>query len=446
MIFGYNGTMFQNAGRRMALLVLAGTVASLSVARGEVLTRRITADEGGGATVVLRARDFTPGDIVLLTLEGVSGLREADVTFRDREYRLEARRFGGNPLAFIGIDYGLKAGTYPLRVLFIDGNGWKRAVEGSIEVRPRQFRLRRLVLDEKFVTAPPEELDRIRLEREMVAAVYRDPSPDWLGDGLFELPHAGLMYPNFGDRRLYNGRPGQSHSGVDITAEMGDPILASNAGRVVLAEDLYFSGNTVIIDHGLGVFTSYFHMSRLLVRTGEVIAKGRIVGEAGSTGRSTGPHLHWGVSVFGSRVDPRALLRLPLLDWEKPARAEPPAVTKSRTADPMKDRLASGTRVEARRQEARIATKAKAVKAARTPAPAKGHFYVQLAAFDDRPAAERFASRTRAAGFATFVLDPPSMDKKALYRVRVGGYPTRAEAEKVVPRLRGVAAGRKFEY
>ncbi len=438
--------MFGNAGRKLALLVFAGMVLFPPGARCEVLSRKIFSDGEGGAAVVIRARDFTPGDILLLTLESASGLREADVTFRGREYKLDARRPGGDPLAFIGIDYGLKAGTYPLRVVFIDRAGRKRTADGAIEVKPRQFRLRRLVLDERFVTAPPEELERIKLEREMVAAAYRDPSPDWLGDGLFELPHQGLMYPNFGDRRLYNGRPGQSHSGVDISAELGDLILASNAGKVVLAADLYFSGNTVIIDHGLGVFTSYFHMSRLLVRTGEVVPKGRAVGEAGSTGRSTGPHLHCGVMVFDNRVDPRALLRLPLLDWEKPARAGRRDGADPGRTDPMRDRLAAGTPTEAPRAAGRPETGTRKTKTAKTISPLKGRYYIQLAAFDERSAAGRFASRMRAAGFATLVLDPLSTDKKAFYRVRVGGYATRAEAERVVPRLRGVATGRKFEY
>jgi murein DD-endopeptidase MepM/ murein hydrolase activator NlpD len=99
---------------------------------------------------------------------------------------------------------------------------------------------------------------------------------------------------------------------VDIAAPYGSPVKASNSGRVVLARDLYFSGNTVIIDHGLGLFTFYCHFSRLKVSRGDMVKKGAVIALAGSTGRSTGAHLHWGVKLLGSRVDPVALLSLAL--------------------------------------------------------------------------------------------------------------------------------------
>jgi murein DD-endopeptidase MepM/ murein hydrolase activator NlpD len=104
--------------------------------------------------------------------------------------------------------------------------------------------------------------------------------------------------------------PRSTHSGVDIAAPYGSPVRASNSGRVVLAKDLYFSGKTVIIDHGLGLFTFYCHFSRLEVGRGDMVKKGTVIALAGSTGRSTGPHLHWGVKLQGRRVDPAALLGL----------------------------------------------------------------------------------------------------------------------------------------
>jgi murein DD-endopeptidase MepM/ murein hydrolase activator NlpD len=120
------------------------------------------------------------------------------------------------------------------------------------------------------------------------------------------------MAPNFGEKRIYNNVPRSSHSGIDIAAPFGSPARASNSGRVVLARDLYFSGKTVIIDHGLGLFTYYCHFSRLKVSRGEAVEKGSVIALTGSTGRSTGPHLHWGVRLHGSRVDPAALLGLEL--------------------------------------------------------------------------------------------------------------------------------------
>jgi len=106
--------------------------------------------------------------------------------------------------------------------------------------------------------------------------------------------------------------PRSTHSGVDISAPYGSPVRAANSGKVVLARELYFSGKTVILNHGLGLYTYYCHFSKIKVKLGDIVKKGDAVGLVGSTGRSTGPHLHWGVKVQDSRVDPLALLILPL--------------------------------------------------------------------------------------------------------------------------------------
>ncbi len=126
------------------------------------------------------------------------------------------------------------------------------------------------------------------------------------------MPHDAPSWSNFGQRRLNNNVLQSLHTGLDIRVPFGEPIRASNAGTVVMASDLYYGGKTVIIDHGLGVFSSYGHMSGLLVKRGEAVRKGQTVGLCGTTGRSTGPHLHWSFKVLETRVDPEAMLRLPL--------------------------------------------------------------------------------------------------------------------------------------
>lgn len=307
--------MVEHRRRRQTLLGLVILAFLVATARAEMLSDRL--QDGRGAEVLIRARSFTPGDILLLTLEKGISLREVTVRFENQDYVLSAKVSGEKPLALIGLDLGLKPGPHAISASFVDRSGRTETVGRTLDIRPRKFVLKKLQLPEKFVFAPPEELERIRREAEMVAEVYSHPASGWLGDGMFILPLETRMMFNFGDRRIYNGARSGIHDGVDISAELGAPISASNAGRVVLAGDLYFSGNTVILDHGLGVFTLYLHMSRLLVRTGELVAKGQVLGEAGSTGRSTGPHLHWGVRIFKSRVDPRSLVRLPLMDWEK---------------------------------------------------------------------------------------------------------------------------------
>ncbi|MCJ7613101.1 MAG: M23 family metallopeptidase [Candidatus Aminicenantes bacterium] len=265
-----------------------------------------------GTAVRIWAASFTPGDILLLSLSGPSSVREVGVNFLNRDLILRPDEEGGPALAFIGLDLGLKPGLQPMRVVFYYKDGSSETALKSFQVKRRTFRLRQIRVPEQFIEPPPEVQERISREARMLAEVYAEVTPRWLGDGRFVAPHQGRMMNNFGERRILNGQKRSVHAGLDIDAAQGDLITASNAGNVVLAADLYFSGNTVILDHGLGVFTVYLHMSKLLVQTGNHAGQGAALGEAGSTGRSAGPHLHWAVKIFDSRVDPQALLGLPL--------------------------------------------------------------------------------------------------------------------------------------
>jgi murein DD-endopeptidase MepM/ murein hydrolase activator NlpD len=115
---------------------------------------------------------------------------------------------------------------------------------------------------------------------------------------------------NFGKRRVLNGQPGSPHSGVDFPAPTGTPVHAAQRGRVVLAEPLYFSGNTVIVDHGLSVYTLYGHFSQIDVKPGDLVETSAVLGKVGATGRVTGPHLHWGLTVNHARVNAMAIVAL----------------------------------------------------------------------------------------------------------------------------------------
>jgi murein DD-endopeptidase MepM/ murein hydrolase activator NlpD len=125
----------------------------------------------------------------------------------------------------------------------------------------------------------------------------------------------------FGARRVYNGTTTSFHAGLDLAAAEGTSVRAAGDGRVVLAGDLYFSGGTVLLDHGAGLFTQYFHLSRIDVKEGDDVTKGTRLGASGHTGRVTGPHLHWGAKLHGARVNPKDLLALPA--WPLPARTLP---------------------------------------------------------------------------------------------------------------------------
>jgi murein DD-endopeptidase MepM/ murein hydrolase activator NlpD len=141
--------------------------------------------------------------------------------------------------------------------------------------------------------------------------VYAQLTPQAYWSEPFAVPIPGVEGGrNFGHRRVFNGEPRAPHSGADLRAATGTEILAANAGRVALAKNLFYSGNAVFIDHGLGVYTTYLHLSEMLVAPGDQVARGQVIGLAGATGRVTGPHLHWGVRILDARVDPFSLLSL----------------------------------------------------------------------------------------------------------------------------------------
>jgi murein DD-endopeptidase MepM/ murein hydrolase activator NlpD len=287
----------------LALAVLLFAAAGLSAARQ---------DPPQGPVIGLKYRSLQPGEAIVATLGNGNGVRRAVFHFRGRDYELDNSAAAGQALVFIGLDLGLPPGTYPLTVTVERTVGAKKILQKDIVVEAKEFPSKKLWVKENFAVPPKAVEERIAREAELVSAVYSRLTPQWLGRGDFMLPHEGKAFLNFGQRRIYNNKPRSTHGGVDIAAPMGAPIRAANAGKVVLASDLYLSGRTVIIDHGLGVFSIYGHMSKILVKRGADVSKGDVLGKVGSTGRSTGPHLHWAVRIYDARVDPFSLLGLRL--------------------------------------------------------------------------------------------------------------------------------------
>ena len=265
-----------------------------------------------GPVVRLAYRALQPGEPLLVFLESDGSVKSAKVVFLGRTTGLEPAPGGRAVFAFLGIDVQTKPGTYPLTVKVLRTGGALETVRKDLVVAERKFPSAKLQFKPEYVTPPASLQARIRREAELVALAMSVVTPAWLGDGPFALPHSAPSWANFGQQRLNNETVQSVHTGLDLRVPLGEPILASNAGRVVMASDLYMSGKTVIIDHGLGVFSTYMHMSALLVKRGETVKKGQEVGLCGSTGRSTGPHLHWSFKIFDARVDPDAMLRLPL--------------------------------------------------------------------------------------------------------------------------------------
>jgi len=265
-----------------------------------------------GVVFEFKYRTLQPGEIMMVVLRENPALEEAVIRFLGEEYSLKKRGHRTQPFIFIGLDLGLKPGLYVMKIYIKKTDSEWEHLQKMIQVTEKKFPLKKLWVKEEFVTPPPEVLDRIKREAEIVSLIYSVITPEWLGEENFIIPSSGELAPNFGEKRIYNNKPRSPHSGVDISAPYGTHVKASNSGRVVLARDLYYAGKTVIIDHGLGLFTLYLHFSRIRVKRGDVIRKGAVIGEVGATGRVTGPHLHWGVRLLKSRIDPLSILTLSL--------------------------------------------------------------------------------------------------------------------------------------
>jgi murein DD-endopeptidase MepM/ murein hydrolase activator NlpD len=214
--------------------------------------------------------------------------------------------------SLIGIDLDQKPGSYDLSVEATQtAGGSPLACQAKFEVTDGHYKVERLNVAPKFVEPTPEDLKLAQDQTARLRAIFATVTPEKLWQGKFRMPIQGATsFKNFGTRRVLNGEPSSPHTGVDVGAVRGTPIHATQRGRVVLAEPLYFSGNTVVLDHGLGIYTLYGHMESMPVKVGDTVETGQIIGKVGSTGRVTGPHLHWGLSISGARVNALDLLNL----------------------------------------------------------------------------------------------------------------------------------------
>jgi hypothetical protein len=179
----------------------------------------------------------------------------------------------------------------------------------DLAVQRREFEVSELQLPARYVDLQPRDQERAERYSARLDAIFSVVSPERLWRGAFRLPIRGArVSDNFGRRRILNGEPRSPHAGVDFAARRGTPVRAPQAGRVALASTLFFSGRTVVLDHGLGLYSFYGHLSSIAVRVGQRTRAGTLLGRVGATGRATGPHLHWSIRLGGARVDPLQLI------------------------------------------------------------------------------------------------------------------------------------------
>lgn len=208
-------------------------------------------------------------------------------------------------LALVGIPLDAAPGTLSLQVQTADR---KHATQDFV-IHDKQYATQRLTIKDKRKVEPTaEDLKRINRESRVMKAAFeawRDQEDVPLQ---FDLPAEGPLSSPFGLRRIFNGEPRAPHSGFDIAAAAGSPIRAPAPGRVAAVGNYFFNGNTVLIDHGQGLVTMYCHMQKIAVKKGQQLARGDVIGYVGQTGRATGPHVHWSVSLNDARVDPALFL------------------------------------------------------------------------------------------------------------------------------------------
>lgn len=246
-----------------------------------------------------------PGDIAVITLTGVSGPVEGK--FNGRTLYFNA--VDGQPTSFkaiLGVDLFMQPGDYTLAINTSTGS-----LTRTVTISKKKYPVQRLTLPSGMVELSPENEARAEREQKVMAAIWpKESAKSWSGN--FINPRDGKIVTIFGVRRLINNIPKSPHTGVDVSAKEGAEVRAPNDGIAVLTDEHFFSGKSVVLDHGQGIYTMFFHLSKMLVMPGQTVKKGDVIGLVGSTGRVTGAHLHWGARIQGARVDPTELIHLKL--------------------------------------------------------------------------------------------------------------------------------------
>lgn len=270
--------------------------------------------------VVLPA-NVTPGQPFVAEINSDTPLGDVFVEWNGKSVPVEMRHIasanqtdqstpvepGWQGVVLLGVPYGRKGDSVSLKITTVGSGGYK-AYERSIPVVLRTYPEQRLTVQNKYVELAQKDLDRHNAERARVLKALSGMNAGRLWTLPFMRPVPGDLSSAYGLTRYFNDKPRSPHKGIDLRGAAGTPIHACAEGTVVLAEPHFFSGNSVYIDHGQGVVSMYFHMSGMDVAVGQRVHRGEVIGKVGQTGRVTGPHLHFGISLQGELIDPTPLL------------------------------------------------------------------------------------------------------------------------------------------
>ncbi len=238
-----------------------------------------------------------PGGIVTLKVADENAVMP-QVFYREKPVTVS--RHNGAWYAIVGLSLNSKAGHHEVR---INGKGI------SFKVNNKDYPEQHITLKtRKHIDLSAKDLARHSKEKKLAGAVFKKFDLSQAPDLAFIKPVNGPYSSPFGLKRFFNEAPRKPHSGLDIAAPTGTPIKAPAAGKVVLTGNFFFNGNVVYVDHGQGLISMFCHLSSIGVKKGDMLSKGQVLGKVGATGRVTGPHLHWSVSLNNARVDPELLL------------------------------------------------------------------------------------------------------------------------------------------
>ena len=249
--------------------------------------------------------EIAPGDAFLVRVSGLKGSHLPEA-FLERESLHFSPCGEGCFIAIGAIGVDAKPGESRIRII-----AGSREHDLIFTVVPATFPEIRITLPDEKVFLSPGNLKRVEMEDEKLKSIWKKVSVK-LWEGSFVRPLGNSVSTPFGTKRIINRKKISIHRGLDIRGKKGEEVRASNRGRVVLAEELFFGGNTVVVDHGMGIYTIYMHLSEFSVKPEDIVLKGEVVGFVGSSGRASGPHLHFGVKIFRIDANPVSFFRLDL--------------------------------------------------------------------------------------------------------------------------------------
>jgi murein DD-endopeptidase MepM/ murein hydrolase activator NlpD len=295
--------MLSNLRKRFTMMITISSLAAVSLSAQTGIAIK---------NVFWQPNELQPGAVIFLTVE------------LNREASKMSGHFLGKDLLFFhsgaarvwyslaGVDVETTPGTYDLRIRAALRGGRVARTVKSVEIATVTFRTGDVSVPENFVKPDEASQRKIAADQRLKERAFAHfiPTPQWSGD--FIKPVEAPPTDSFGMTHIFNEELSSEHRGTDFPIEEGSPVMSSNSGTVVLARELFYEGNCVVLDHGQHLFTIYMHLSKIQVREGQKVRKGQRLGLSGATGRVTGPHVHLGVRWEGSYVDPTKLFALTL--------------------------------------------------------------------------------------------------------------------------------------